>query len=302
MPIQRATTSTAAALGQNPAQNQSSGTPDAPLATAMPGGSSRLSSLTRLHRNAQADGHEASSAGRPRAPLKLLARVGLGLASLGFGAAALTGCSSGSSGLATRSAEPTSSPSSAGQTIDPAPSDSSTASTKTTDPSTSASSPTDLPTIVGQGNTDVALVKMQLDTACGFEADTIASQPRPTNDTLGQLYDRISAATQGLDYSGGTTDAGALHKLLDSYLNEEEALKKADPSSPPESSLVQQARRERMDDDVLYRQALYQQNPTQDNRAEWAAANDAETEALTDGLISPKQSGDALQDGWPLPS
>jgi len=143
---------------------------------------------------------------------------------------------------------------------------------------------------------------MQLDTACGFEADTIASQPRPTNDTLGQLYDRISAATQGLDYSGGTTDAGALHKLLDSYLNEEEALKKADPSSPPESSLVQQARRERMDDDVLYRQALYQQNPTQDNRAEWAAANDAETEALTDGLISPKQSGDALQDGWPLPS
>jgi len=137
---------------------------------------------------------------------------------------------------------------------------------------------------MGQGNPTVALVKMQLDADCGLEARAIANQP-PTSETLGQLYERIRSVAQNSDADGRTADPGALHKLLDAYLvAEEDEISAGNRLS--ESTVVQLIRRQRMDDDVQYRQALYQQDRTQQNSDELGSAQDAENQAANDGLIT----------------
>lgn len=289
MQVPRGITPMVTGLAQRPVQSKSTGPADAPLATAMRDASSRFPALARLHPNVRAEGPQASPAERPRASLKVFARgVGLGLAAASLGAV-LAGCGSSPSGPTAGSPGPINSPQSTGQTIDPAPTDSSTASTSTAYPttaypSTPASSPTGLTSIMGQGNPTVALVKMQLDADCGLEARAIANQPKPTSETLGQLYDRIHSVAQKLDADGRTADPDALHKLLDAYLvAEEDEISAGNRLS--ESTVVQLIRRQRMDDDVQYWQAQYQQDRTQHDSEELSTAQDAENQAATDGLI-----------------
>jgi hypothetical protein len=139
---------------------------------------------------------------------------------------------------------------------------------------------------MGQGDPTVGLFKMQLDIDCGLEASAIADQPRPASDTLGDLYGRIRAVAQKLDADGRPADPDAAHKLLDTYLGEEEAEMKAG-NSLSESIEVQVARRQRMDGDVQYQQAISQQDRTQHSSRELSTAEIAETTAAADGLISP---------------
>ena len=264
-------------------------------ATTMPGGSNSV--LARLRRSAPAERTEASVLGRPHAPLKALARAGLGLATFGVAAAALTGCSSGTSGVAVGSSTPSAPPPSSAQSIDPAPTDSATASTATTDPSAAASSPTDIPSIAGQPGIDVTQAQMQLDLYAGMEADAIASAPRPTDNILGKLHDRI-----GTDSSNLNGDYGTLLNDLNLYLTEEEDRINSGKNIPPESASVQQIRGQRMTQNVQYWEAMYRQNPTQDNYAELAAAQNAVTTARNDNLIPKQQQDDPLPDGWYLPN
>lgn len=273
-----------------PAQGNDKADPHA--ATAMPGGSSSL--LARLRGGGATVHAEASALDRPRAPLRALARAGLGLATLGITAAAVTGCSSGTSGVAVGSSPtPSAPPPSSAQSIDPAPTDSAIASTVTTAPSTAASSPSDIPSVVGQPSINVTQAQTQLDLYAGMEADAITSEPRPTDNILGNLYDSI-----GTDNSNPNVNYNTLLIDLDLYLTEEEARKN---NIPPESAPVQLIRGERMTQNVKYREAIYRQNPTQDNYAEWKAARDAVTEAINDNLI-PKHPGDPLPDDLFLPN
>ena len=265
-------------------------------ATTMPGGSNSV--LARLRRSAPAERTEASALGRPHATLKAWARAGgLGLATFGVAAAALTGCSSGTSGVAVGSSTPSAPPPSSAQSIDPAPTDSATASTATTDPSAAASSPTDIPSIAGQPGIDVTQAQMQLDLYAGMEADAIASAPRPTDNILGKLHDRI-----GTDSSNLNGDYGTLLNDLNLYLTEEEDRINSGKNIPPESASVQQVRGQRMTQNVQYWEAMYRQNPTQDNYAELAAAQNAVTTARNDNLIPKQQQDDPLPDGWYLPN
>ena len=197
-------------------------------ATAMPATQNRLSIFARLRRDTPAERAEPSAAGRPRTSLNMLARAGLGLATLGVTAAAVTGCSSGSSGLARSSPEPATAPPSTGQSIDPAPTDSSAPSTSATDPSTSAASPTSVPSLPVQADANVLAAKTSLDQACQMEAYTIVSAGRPANDQLGQAFDGVRAAL----YDEAVPDSD-LQPVLDNYLLAEESITDSNGANLP---------------------------------------------------------------------
>ncbi|NRO98489.1 hypothetical protein GWC77_21430 [Paraburkholderia sp. NMBU_R16] len=254
--------------------------------TATPGGSNPM--VERLRRGTSGTRAETSAIGRPRSPLKeVLAHLGKGLATLGVTAAAVTGCSSGPSGLA-RSPEPKASPPSSGQSIDPAAPNVSTPSSSATDPN--AASPTSVPSIPTLPNADVGSLEFQLNEACEAEALQIAMQPRPTNDLLGPAYDQVSAALNQ-DQTGSS-----LRQVLDNYLVQEEATKGPDGKNLPEPQLLHDARHDRLEQYVLYTRAIYDQNPTKANYAEWQSAKDAKQRA--DKL--PVQSGlSYMQPDWP---
>lgn len=270
MQIRRSVTPTATEADNKPAREK--GAADARAATAMPTASNQLSMFSRLRREAPAAHAEASTAGRPRTPLNVLARVGLGLATLGLGATALTGCSSGTSGHAVGSAEPTTAPPSSGQSLDPAPTDSSTPSTDAADPgaSTSAALPTSVPSLPAQPNWNVSVAQETFYGACEAEAYMITNQPRPTNDLLGPAYDQLSSVL-----NNGNAPGPELKKALDNYTLAAESAKQ------PEPLAVHLMRHEEMGAYVAYVQAQYNQTPTDELKAELQQAKETQNRADT---------------------
>jgi hypothetical protein len=195
----------------------------------------------------------------------MLARAGVGLATFGLTAAAVTGCSSGVSGVA--SSPKPSTASSSGQSIDPSAPNVSAPSTSATDPN--AASPTSVPSIPTLPNADLGALEFQLNEACEAEALQIAMQPRPTNDLLGPAHDQVRAALKE-DQTGSS-----LQQVLDNYLAQEESTKGPDGKNLPEPQLVHDARHDRLKEYVQYTKAIYDQNPTEANYDEWQSAKDS---------------------------
>lgn len=276
--------STSAVTGPADQSAHGDDTGNAHAATATPRGSNRF--VEFLRGSASPARAETSAVGRPRRPLNVFARAGVGLATFGLTAAAVTGCSSGVSGVAS---SPKPSASSSGQSIDPSAPDISTPSTSATDPN--AASPTNVPSIPTLPDADAGSLQFQLNEACVAEALQIAMQPRPTNDLLGPAYDQVSAALNE-DQTGSS-----LRQVLDNYLVQEEATKGPDGKNLPEPQLLHDARHDRLEQYVRYTQAIYDQNPTEANYAEWQSAKDSQQRA--DKL--PVQSAlSYTQPDWPL--